>query len=165
MNAALRDRLAGAVLLLVAIAWIAGVYWTIPGDPGGSRIGPRGFPLAMGLGLAFLSLLLIAAGFLGTTNDPLVPDDPEARRKETRVELWAVASTFGFVIVYTLVLDWLGFVLGTILVTAGFLRFALNKRSPVLVAGLPVGLSLGAWFVMGQLIGVYLPKGTLFSAF
>ena len=165
MNAALRDRLAGVVLLLVAVIWIAGVYWTIPGDPGGSRIGPRGFPLAMGIGLAFLAIMLIVAGFIATTDKLAAADDPETWRQETRIELWAVVNTFGFVILYTLVLDWLGFILATFLLTAGFLRFALKKRSPLLVLGLPIGLSLGTWYVMNKLIGVYLPKGTLFFLF
>jgi len=117
MNVALRDRLAGVVLLLVSVIWIAGVYWTIPGDPGGSRIGPRGFPLAMGIGLAFLAIMLIAAGFIGAADKLATADDPEAQRQETRIELWAVVHTFGFVILYTLVLDWLGFIPATFLVT------------------------------------------------
>ena len=119
----------------------------------------------MGIGLAFLAIMLIAAGFIGAADKLATADDPEAQRQETRIELWAVVHTFGFVILYTLVLDWLGFIPAPFLVTAGFLWFTLNKRSPLLVLGLPLGLSLGTWYVMNKLIGVYLPKGTLFSLF
>jgi Tripartite tricarboxylate transporter TctB family len=154
------DRLAGLILLLVAGLWIAGVFWTIPGVAGSSRVGPRGFPLAMGVMLAGLSLVLIlTAGQSGET---------EGERRtgaDTRAELWALAATFGFLALYTLLLDLFGFLIATAVSTAAFLAVALRKRSPKLVAGVSLGLALAIWLILGKAMGVYLPRGSLIDLF
>ncbi|MBI4275836.1 MAG: tripartite tricarboxylate transporter TctB family protein [Rhizobiales bacterium] len=164
MAQSIRDRLAGVVLLLFAVVWIAGVFWTIPEVSGDARVGPRGFPFWMGMGLVGLSLILIAGSFVRTNgNISLVEVTKE--KADARSEVWAAASAFGFLVVYILALDWLGFIPATVLVVAAFLWFVLGKRSPLLVAGLPVGLTLGIWYIMGKLMGVYLPKSDFIPLF
>ena len=154
------DRLAGAVLLLVALLWIAGVVWTIPDVAGdGGRVGPRGFPLAMGAMLAVLSALMIAGSFTATEAGA---DEPG---RFDRAEIWALLATFGFLGGYVALLQWFGFAIATAAAVAAFLVFVLNKRSPLLIAGMSLGLALGIWLILGKAMGVYLPHGTIVDWF
>jgi hypothetical protein len=157
------DRLAGAILLLFALLWIAGVYWTIPDVAGDSgRIGPRGFPLAMGVMLAVLSALMIAGSFLAGDADA---GGGAARGGFDRIEAWALAATFGFLVGYVVLMAWFGFVIGTAMSTAAFLVFVLNKRSPRLIVGMSLGLAIGIWLILGKAMGVYLPHGAIVDWF
>jgi len=160
-----RDRLTAVVLLAVAVIWIAGVYWTVPPAPGETQIGPRGFPLAMGYLLALLAVLMLVSGFVSSASAPDRRPTAESHREAVRAEHWAVIATFGFVLVYVLALDLIGFVFATIVAVAAFLWFMLRVRSPWLLLGLPLGLGFGIWFIMNQLMGVYLPHGSLISVF
>jgi hypothetical protein len=160
MTSVQRDRLAGGILLLVAVLWIVGVYWTIPEVAGGARVGPRGFPLAMGVLLAGLSLFMIVGSLFGGE----VAD--EAREvSDTSADIWALASTFGFLGGYILLLDWFGFLVGTVAATALFLVLVLKRRSPRMVAAVSLGLALTIWLVLGKAMGVYLPRGSLIDWF
>ncbi len=156
------DRLAGAILLLVAAVWIAGVLWTIPDVTGeAGRVGPRGFPLAMGVLLAVLSALMIAGSFaaaeLGADGDDGAGYD--------RTETWALAATFGFLGGYVALMAWFGFLIATAVASAAFLVFVLNKRSPRLIFGMSLGLAFGIWLILGKAMGVYLPHGMLVDWF
>jgi hypothetical protein len=154
------DRIAGLVLVLVAGLWIAGVFWTIPGVADGSRVGPRGFPLAMGIMLASLSLLLILTA--GRDDEP---DGDRRSRSDTGAEIWALLATFGFLALYVVLLDLFGFLIGTAVSTAAFLVVALRKRSPKLVAAVSLGLAVAIWLILGKALGVYLPRGSLIDFF
>jgi putative tricarboxylic transport membrane protein len=156
------DRLAGVILLLVAVLWIAGVFWTVPDFAGDSgRIGPRGFPLAVGVMLAALSALLIAGSFVSAEVDA----DRNDKRGFDHAEVWALVSTFGFLGGYVALLAWVGFVIATAVSTAAFLVFFLKKRSPLLVFGMPLGLAFGIWLILGKAMGVYLPHGAIIDWF
>jgi putative tricarboxylic transport membrane protein len=156
------DRLAGAILLLVALLWIAGVFWTVPDAAGDSgRVGPRGFPFAMGVMLAVLAALMIATSFAGGAAGAERSD----RGLFDRAELWALVATFGFLGGYVALLAWFGFVLATVIAIAGFLVFALDKRSPLLIAGMSLGLAFGIWLILGKAMGVYLPHGSIIDWF
>lgn len=154
------DRLAGTILLAVAILWLVGVFWTIPEVAGGARVGPRGFPTAMGVLLAVLSLFLIGGSLVG--GDSI---DEAEDRGERGSEAWALAATFGFLAVYVVLLDLLGFLLATVLSTASFMIFVLGRRSPVMVATVSLGLSVTIWLLLGKAMGVYLPRGSIVDWF
>jgi Tripartite tricarboxylate transporter TctB family len=154
------DRLAGGILLLLALAWIAGVYWTIPGGSGEGQIGPRGFPLGMGILLAVLSLFLI-----GSRNGANEEARPTRTALDRAAEIWALVATFGFLGVYVLLLDLFGFLVATIVAIAGFLVIGLDKRAPRLIAGISVGLAFGIWLILGKAMGVYLPRGSIIDWF
>jgi putative tricarboxylic transport membrane protein len=156
-----RDRAVGLVLFALAVAWCAIAYWTIPQGFGGAAVGPRAFPIGVGLMLALLSALLFAISFL--------PDAvPPAERHDgppLYAELWAVGWTVGLVVAYALLMQWLGFVVATVVVVAVVLRLVLQVRSPLLLAAMPLGLAFGIFLVMGRLMGIYLPRGTLIQPF
>jgi hypothetical protein len=153
--------LAGGILLAVALAWIGGVLWTVPEVASTARVGARGFPLAMGVLLAGLALMLILASF--TAAEQAVGES--AARRFDRTELWALLATFGFLSGYVVLMAWFGFVIGTVVATATFLVVALKRRSPVLIGGISFGLALGVWFILGKLMGVYLPHGSVIDWF
>jgi putative tricarboxylic transport membrane protein len=162
MTGAQRDRLAGLILLLVSAVWIAGVYLTIPAVASSARVGPRGFPLAMGVMLGVLSLILIVSS---TMNG----EKAEARQTETKADsaaaTWALLVTFGFLAAYAVLMNFFGFLVGTIVATAAFLVLALNRRSPKLIAAVSLGLAFGIWLILDKTMGVYLPRGSIIDWF
>jgi putative tricarboxylic transport membrane protein len=160
MTSLARDRLAGAVLLVVAIIWIALVLGTFPpalDAPSSSRT----YPLASGIGLAVLSVIVLVGTFLPKK-------DGAAAVKVTTIDAleWrGIAATFGFMVAYIVALKYVGFVIGTLLVLAAFLFFVLGKRSPWLLIGYPAGFAFGVWLILGKLMAVYLPRGELINLF
>ncbi len=162
------DRLAGGILLLVAVVWSAAVYWTIPGGEGGGQIGPRGFPLGMGILLGVLALFMLAGSVVnGEVGAPVDEDSVDRPRtpRQRFAERWSLVATFGFLGVYVLLLDLFGFLIATIVAVASFLAFVLDKRSPKLIAATSLGLGFGIWLILGKAMGVYLPRGSIIDWF
>jgi hypothetical protein len=71
----------------------------------------------------------------------------------------------GSLIAYALLMEWFGFVVATVVVVIALLRFGLNVRSLKLILGMSLIMGFGIYFVMGGLMGVYLPRGTIISPF
>lgn len=152
-------RLTGLVLLAFALVWTVVAFRVIPEGFGGTALTPRTFPIGLGIVLALLSIGLIAGTFMrnGERDEVVLPPS----KSERASEIWAIACTFGFLIVYMIALNFVGFVIATIAVLAATLWFVLRSRSPLVVIGVPLGLTFGIWLVMGKFMGVYLPHGTL----
>lgn len=157
MTEVFRDRLLSGVLLAVSIAWLAASKYTVPEGYSGSFFGPRAFPYALGLLLLALSLMLLAETFFKRSS--VTSNDGEEGQSTMREEVTSSFMTFGFLITYFVGLYFLGFVLSTILMIAGFLWLVLRVRSIVLVGGMSLGFAFGLWILMGKLLGVYLPTG------
>ncbi len=157
MTDASKDRLVGLVLLVFAVAWSVIVVETIP--PGSSGpVGPRGFPLGLGVLLAGLSGLMILGSFIPRGRDSA--DELQGEPVALGVEIWAIASTVGLLVVYTLLLSYSGFIIGTALSVAAALLFILRVPDWRLILGMSLGMSLGIYLVFGKLLGVYLPRGS-----
>lgn len=161
MSDAASDRLTGAILLLFAGAWIALVLGTFPEVTNGPT-GARTYPLASGILLALLSAMLIAGSFLRRER-PAGGDKPAAG--VDAIERRGIAATFGFLLVYLALLNYVGFILATVIALAGFLYLVLGKRSPWLLIGYPAGFAFGIWFLLGKVMGVYLPRGEFINLF
>lgn len=158
-----RDRLVGLVVFAFAIAWTVIAYMTIRPGFSGSVVGPRDFPIGLGVLLAMLSAMLFASTFVGP---PSAPDrDSPADKSVVHAEIWAVGWTLGALVAYALLLGWFGFIPATVVIVAAVLRFALAVRSVVMMIAMPLGLAVGVYYVMNHLMGVYLPRGTLFQLF
>jgi putative tricarboxylic transport membrane protein len=157
-----RDRLVGLVLFAFALAWCGLAYATIPPGFGDAAVGPRDFPIAVGLMLALVSALLFAFTFVPQP-DAAGPAQPDGSVLHT--ELWAVGWTVGLVVAHALLMQWFGFVVATILIVAIALRIVLDVRSPALLVAMPLGLGFGIFFVMGRLMEIYLPRGTIIQPF
>jgi len=154
-----RDLIAGSVLLTVALVWIILVYKTI--DPSqGPEAGPRAFPLFFGAVLAVLSVILLAQSVMSNADG----EPPETKRTGPS-ELFSLVATITSLVVYGVLLEPLGFLPSTALVVAAMMIFILRVSSPVLVAGMSIGLPLGCYIVFGKLLGTYLPPGTLITIY
>lgn len=109
--------------------------------------------------LALLSIGLIAGSFMRNGDGDEAVAAPHASDRSS--EIWAIACTFGFLIIYMIALNFVGFVIATIAVLSATLYFVLRSRSPFVLIGVPLGLTFGIWLVMNKFMGVYLPHGTL----
>lgn len=155
MDVTVRDRVAGAVLLLVALVWCGLVYWTIPPGQGG-LVGPRAFPLVFGLALGALSLALLAKSVLGRTSRGEDDKAPLVYPGET----FSVIATVVAIVAYGFLLQPLGFIPATVLIVAAIMIVILRIRNMLAVAAMAVGLAIGCYVVFGKLLGTYLPPGT-----
>ncbi len=73
--------------------------------------------------------------------------------------------TVGGLVVYGMLLEPFGFIPSTAFMVAVVLLFGLRVRSPVLIAGMAIGLSLGCYLVFGKLLGTYLPPGHIITIY
>ena len=164
MSSSQTDRLAGGILLAVALVWTAAAYWLLPGGEQAGQIGPRGFPLGLGILLIVLSVFLLGGSY-APAEAAGEADEGRGPAIDRRTERWALFATFGFLAVYVLLLDLFGFLIATIAATAAFLVIALDKRSPRLIAGISLILAFAIWLILGKAMGVYLPRGSIIDWF
>ena len=155
MTAQGRDRLAGGILLVFAAAWCWGTVAMIPAGVGAGPVGPRGFPLGLGLLLAALSALLVVSSFVTRPEEA----DEAPQDGTLGVELWAVASTLAILVGYGALMYATGFIIATVAAVSAALVLVLGKRSWRLVGGLSLGTAFGAYIVFNKVLGVYLPHG------
>ena len=91
--------------------------------------------------------------------------DPEGKRslkEETRGMDWktAILLVIGMII-YGLVMKWLGFMISSILfLLGGFYVLGERRIKRMLLASIPLVILL--WFVMSSLLGVYIAPGEIF---
>ncbi len=158
MTSASLDRLTGTVLVIAAALWCWAVMTTVPGADEPGRLGPRGFPLGLGVLLAVLGLAVIA----GSWSQPAAakPVDPEGPTP-LAIEVWAVVMTLVLIAGYAVAMEQTGFLVATAATVAAAVTLVLRIWRPVLVLGLALGLSVGIYLVFGKLLGVYLPHGRL----
>ena len=159
MSPSVRDRIAGAVLFVVSLVWIVLVYQTIEPSQG-IAAGPRAFPLFFGVVLAGLSLALLLQGFLSAG----AADEADVQAAAPN-EISSVVATVGFLVLYGILLEPLGFIPSTIAIVAAIMIFVLRIWAPLRVAAMSFGLALGCYLVFGKLLGTYLPPGTVITIY
>ena len=155
MTAQGRDRLAGSILLVFAASWCWGVVAMIPGDVGHGAVGPRGFPLGLGLLLAALSAMLVVSSF----TRPRKPDAEAPEASQLWVDVWAVASALAMLVGYAALMYATGFIIATAVTVVLALGLILGKRDWRLIGGLSLGTAIGGYVVFNKVLGVYLPHG------
>ncbi len=168
MKEHVRDRVVGIVLVAFAAVWCGTVWMTVPNNYGEALVGPRDVPFGLGIALAALALALIGTSYVREATgagDAGKSAPPNAHRSDPKSEWWAVGVVAGSLLAYALFMEWFGFVLATIVVLVGLLRLALGVRSLPVIIGMSLSMSFGVYFVMGGLMGVYLPHGTIISFF
>jgi hypothetical protein len=156
MTSQKRDRLAGTVLLVFAGLWCWGALTMIPTGVGQGHVGPRGFPLGLGLLLAALSAALVASSFLAGNREAA---DEAPQQTPLGTEIWAVASTLAILVGYGALMYATGFIIATVVTVVAALVLILGKRSWRLVGGLSLGSAFGAYIIFNKVLGVYLPHG------
>ncbi len=166
MTAARRDRFLGMALLAIALTWTGIVYATIPGGQGEGDVGPRAFPLLLGLMLAGFSAYVIFGSFRAAAVESEETEaDGEAGQPSSvdRMEVVTVVSVIALILGYGFFMEKIGFLLATPIAVSIGLWGLLDVRKPVLVGSLAFGITIGCWFMFGKLLGAYLPPGTWIS--
>ncbi|MBP1679972.1 MAG: Tripartite tricarboxylate transporter TctB family [Proteobacteria bacterium] len=140
------DRLFGVFLLLLGIYVIyGGLSMVVPFsyDP----LGPKTFPVVLGVLLSALSLIIIAK-----------PEGAHFPQSKTMLNTVLIVL---LLIVYALSFNFLGFLLATALLV--FFMSRIFKGTTKQALGSAIGVSLSVYVLFGVLLDVALPMGTLFS--
>lgn len=162
MNATQRNRVVGLALLVVALIWSVLVYTTIPAGQGASPVGPRAFPLLLGIILAALSALMIIRPADADEEDEAVGGGP-ARDTGRWLELQMAGGLFLLILLYAFLMEKVGFLIATAMVSVIALAGILKVRKPRLILFYSLGVSVGSWIIFGKLLGAYLPLGSWIS--
>ena len=144
------DRRLGATLVLIALAWLWFVYTEIPAA-GTEWPGPRGFPLLLGVVLAFLGASMALAP--QTANQEPGSPIPDPRSRRIAVGICAL------LILYAYLLERAGFLAATLILIALTMVAVLRIRRRVFVVGFAAAFSVGCWVVFDLLLGIPLPRG------
>ena len=145
-------------LLVVAVAWTGYVVMTIPAGTGGGDVGPRAFPLGLGIALAILSLVGIAQAWRGRRASAAA--DAPADDSATEGAHWPVLLVFLHILAYGFLMPRIGFVLATIAVVMSVMVFCVRDRSIPRVLGMSLGVAFACWLIFGKILGVYLATGS-----
>ncbi len=140
-----RDRVAGVVLLLFALA----VMWEDRAFPLGTitKPGPGYMPMVLAIILAAMAILVILSG--GRSASVRSLDWSEKRH--------ALAILTGCAFT-ALALERIGYRL-TVMLLVGLLLFVVERKRPAVTIAMALGLSLGTFYVFSTLLKVPLPLG------
>lgn len=165
MNATQRSRVVGLVLLAFALIWSVIVYQTIPAGDQGGAIGPRDFPLLLGVILAALSAILVIR--------PAMPAEAEDESaggkgraegdKASWLEVQMAGGIFLLLILYGFLMEKFGFLIATATMSVIALAGFLGVRKPVQILIFSCSVALISWVIFGKLLGAYLPPGSWIS--
>lgn len=144
-------------LLALAVLAASGVYlanaWPLPQGTV-ARPGSGFYPMAVGVFGAAVALAWVVSAFRAA---PAAVDGPAMdRQSRTRV-----STTAGLLVGFCLLLPWIGYPVAALLFTGLLLR-GLGARWSA-AATIAAGSAVGSYYVFGVLLGVPLPRGTLFD--
>lgn len=163
-----REVVTGTILFVLGIAWTTTVYYTVP-EGRGAMIGPRAFPLYLGTALILLSGILLVQALAGIIPDASTSDAEIDVGAPPPLGFWQrmpiVVGVCAIIGAYGWMMQALGFLISTILVVATTLLLVVQVRRPMLILGMSLGIAVGAWLLFGQLLGSYMPRGTLIPHF
>jgi putative tricarboxylic transport membrane protein len=146
VSARLSDRLAGAILLALAVwYWVAaGTYTVAYGDPAGPGLFPRAIGVPMGL---FAAVLIVRP-------DP----DPVWLRWP---HVWRQVATVVILFAYPHLIEPMGFPLSTALGGALLARILGGSWLQAVAGGLAMGF--GLFLLFDAVFGLPLPTGPIFG--
>lgn len=143
--------------LALGVLAASGAYlanaWPLPSGTV-ARPGPGFYPMAVGVFGAAVALVWVVSAF----RDSTATVDGPAMDRQSRAR---VRVTAGLLVGFCLLLPWIGYPVASLLFTGLLLRgLGAQWRAAVIVAA---GSALGSYYVFGVLLGVPLPRGTLFD--
>lgn len=159
----MRDRWVGLALFVFAAAWTGIAYTTIPAGDG--EVGPRAFPMLLGLALAGMALVVFFGSFRaapvahGEGEDASMEETLQRSSAVDRNEAITVAYVVVLTIGYGFLLEKMGFLIATPILIVAALWGMLGVRKPTQVLVFALGMTIGCWLVFGKLLGAYLPPG------
>ncbi len=149
-----KDQLGSLIFLCLSFSYgyYAGQISLLPGDEF-EPFHAQTLPYALaGLGTLF-SLMLLVASSMARNKD-------ESSSSSPSLDFALVARLLALIVLFGLALQWTGFFLATtIFLTGGY--WVLGERRPkiLILASLP--FAGGIWFVLTQLLNIYLAPGQL----
>ena len=148
-----KDHIGGLVFLCLSVAY--GYYARdiplLPGDEF-EPFTARSVPNALAWIGGVLSLALIVTA----------KSDTAHKLRLAGLDFGLVSKLLILVVLFGLALDWLGFLLATVLfLVAGY--WLLGERRPKMLLIASVPFAVGIWFVLTQLLDIYLAKGKFFT--
>jgi putative tricarboxylic transport membrane protein len=141
------DILGSLILIFAGIMVIIGSIGLRLGTP--TEPQPGFLPFVSAIILIILSLILLIQAFHGSSTG-----------FQTVGELWRPLLLTVGLLFYSIVLDLLGYVIATIILSAVILR-VLDTRTWWKVAAVSLALSIGSYVLFDGLLGVTLPHGIL----
>lgn len=148
-----KDHIGGLVFLCLSVAYgyYAGQIPLLPGDEY-EPFNAQSLPNALAIIGGVLSIALLVTAERAT----------EGRLKLAGYDFWLVAKLLMLVSLFALALPWLGFTLSTILfLVGGYWLLGVRRIKTLLLASVPFAVVL--WFLLSQLLDIYLAPGRLFS--
>ncbi|MEH6577697.1 MAG: tripartite tricarboxylate transporter TctB family protein [Amphritea sp.] len=148
-----KDHIGGLVFLCLSVVYgyYAGDIALLPGDEY-EPFHAQTLPIA----LAFLGGIL-SLGLLFTADK-----GAENKLKLKGYDFLLVAKLLVMVVLFALALDWVGFMLATVFfLISGY--WLLGERRPKMLLLASVPFAAGIWFVLTQLLDIYLAPGQLIT--
>ena len=159
MTGRTQDILVATILLVLSCVWIWLVTTTIRTGFGGGDIGPRAFPLTLGVALAGLSLLLLVRCYLAGNG----PAEHSGDADSPHFNVVPALVVLGEILLYGFLLQKVGFLLATTAIVLFIMLFSLRLRSLKMIIGVTLGVPVGAWLIFEKLLGIYLANGSLLN--
>ncbi|MCO7201559.1 tripartite tricarboxylate transporter TctB family protein [Pseudoalteromonas sp. OANN1] len=157
----LNRELLGPVLFLILFSLYAVSAWQIPIMPFeeyeavNSATLPKVYAL---IGIVVCLLSIAATLFKGVS----APDTREGAETISKATIAQCAALIVLMLIYSSVLEELGFIVSTILfLGCGFLIMGERRKQILLLASVPVVIVF--WAIMTQLLGIYLVPGDFWS--
>ncbi|WP_420397210.1 tripartite tricarboxylate transporter TctB family protein [Nioella sp.] len=165
MTNSAKDVALSLSLLALSAVWTWLVIDTIPTGWGHGDIGPRAFPMVLGIILGGLCILLLIrtyvlgrtpAGKEGTVDVDAI-EEASSERWGSMILVAIEISAYGFL------LQKLGFLIATPILILFVLVIHLRLRSWKTILGMTLGMTLGCWLFFEKLLGIYLANGSWFN--
>ncbi len=149
-----KDHIGGLVFLCLSVAYgyYAGQIPMLPGDAF-EPFNAQTLPSALAIIGCVLSLALILSA----------RQDPKQRLRLGGYDFALVGLLLVLVVLFGIALEWLGFLLSTILfLIGGYWLLGERRLKTLLIASIPFALFI--WFSLSQLLDIYLAPGRLFTS-
>lgn len=152
MSAPLAERIVAACTLLLAAVYLYAT-WTLPTMEIGDPLGPKAFPVLLGMLLALAGVLLL----FESRSPRAAPGDQAGAPARPGL----VAGVAAVTVVFFALLEPLGYLIAFSLYLF-VLMFWLHRRSPLSCLAIAVLFSLGSYALFAKALGVVLAKGVLY---
>ncbi len=153
-----RNIVLGSLLLALSVVWTWLVIDTIPAGFGEGDIGPRAFPLMLGICLGLLSAFMLLKA---------IRTKPESDAESSPLDSFQTVIHWlpaGLLLIelsaYGFLLKTCGFVIATLIVVLFVMLVNLSIRSIKLLLGMSVGVTFVCWLIFEKALGIYLANGS-----
>lgn len=149
------DRWLGPCITILALVWLWLVYTYIPSARSEGEPGPRAFPVVLGATMLGLGL---AISFAAWMRRPRNAQSSMFKAVSTR-EAAIVIGTFLLLMFYALTMEFLGFVIATLLAILLAMRWLLGMRNWRFMLLFAAGVTATCWLFFVKLLESPLPRG------